>query len=297
MSQTSSLSVGVDVGGTFTDLVAVDAEGRITTQKVPSTPADQSEGVARALGLLGAANVIRFVHGTTIAANALLERSGSRVVLVATEGFTDVLHLARQDRASLYDLARHHPAPLVRREDTVGVRERMVPEGVHVALSDEALGAAVERVRKLAPDVVVVALLHAYADATHEQRVGEALRKALPAAEVVLASDVFPEIREYERTATSVAEGYLRPAVSRYLTKLTERARDVGVPAPGVMTSGGGMRTVGEAARNAASLALSGPAGGVRGAAAGVKAAGVTPPPAGGTPGESGADGAPPCGG
>ncbi|HEX9483758.1 MAG TPA: hydantoinase/oxoprolinase family protein [Gemmatimonadaceae bacterium] len=276
MSQTSSLSVGVDVGGTFTDLVAVDAEGRITTQKVPSTPADQSEGVARALGLLGAANVIRFVHGTTIATNALLERSGSRVVLVATEGFTDVLHLARQDRASLYDLARHHPAPLVRREDTVGVRERMVPEGVHVALSDEALGAAVERVRKLAPDVVVVALLHAYADATHEQRVGEALRKALPAAEVVLASDVFPEIREYERTATSVAEGYLRPAVSRYLTKLSERARDVGVPAPGVMTSGGGMRTASEAARSAASLALSGPAGGVVGAAAVVKAAGFT---------------------
>lgn len=270
----TSLSVGVDVGGTFTDLVAVDASGAVTTHKVPSTPSDQSDGVARALELLHGAMVSRFVHGTTVATNMLLERSGARVVLVATAGFTDVLHLARQDRASLYDLARHHPAPLVAREHTVAARERVVPEGIHLSLTDAEVAAVVEQVRLLDADVVAIALLHSYADDTHERRLGDALRSALPMAEVVLSSEIFPEIREYERTATTVAEAYLRPGVARYLERLTARAESLGVPAPGVMTSGGGMRTVTQASRGAASLALSGPAGGIVGAAAVVRAAG-----------------------
>ena len=268
------LSVGVDVGGTFTDLVAVDERGTVTTRKVPSTPADQSDGVARALELLDRAPVSRFVHGTTVATNMLLERAGARVALVATEGFTDVLHLARQDRASLYDLSLHHPAPLVAREDTIAARERLVPEGVHIALTDDAIADVVARVRALAPDVVAIALLHSYADGTHERLIANALRDAMPALDVILSSDTFPEIREYERTATTVAEAYLRPGVARYLDRLTARAAALGVPAPGVMTSGGGMRTVEQASRGAASLALSGPAGGIVGAAAAVRAAG-----------------------
>jgi N-methylhydantoinase A len=272
----SGVSVGVDVGGTFTDLVAVDDAGRVATHKLPSTPHDQSEGVASALGLLGGAGVSRFVHGTTVATNMLLERAGARVALVATEGFTDVLHLARQDRASLYDLARHHPAPLVARAHSVGARERITPEGVHRALDEAGVSDVVARVRALAPEIVVVALLHAYADDRHERRLASALRAVLPGVDVVLSSEVFPEIREYERTATTVAEGYLRPGVARYLERLTARAESLGVPAPGVMTSGGGMRTVREAARSAASLALSGPAGGVVGAAAALRAAGLT---------------------
>jgi N-methylhydantoinase A len=270
----SALSVGVDVGGTFTDLVAVDANGSVTTRKVPSTPADQSEGVSVALALLDGAEVSRFVHGTTVATNMLLERAGARVALVATEGFTDVLHLARQDRASLYDLSRHHPPPLVARDHTVGARERLVPEGVHLALTADAIADVVARVRALDPDVVAVALLHAYADGTHERRIAQALRAAMPTIVVVLSSEVFPEIREYERTATTVAEAYLRPGVSRYLRQLTARAASLGVPAPGVMTSGGGMRTVDQAAQSAAALALSGPAGGIVGAAAALRAAG-----------------------
>jgi N-methylhydantoinase A len=271
-----SLSVGIDVGGTFTDLVAVDASGTVTTEKVPSTPSDQSDGVARALELLSGAPVSRFVHGTTIATNMLLERAGARVALVATEGFTDVLHLARQDRASLYDLARHHPPPLIARDHAIGARERMVPEGIHVELSDAAVADVVERVRALAPDVVAIALLHAYADDTHERRLAIALNGAMPELEVVLSSQVFPEIREYERTATTVAEAYLRPGVSRYLERLTARAAALSIPAPGVMTSGGGMRTVSQAARGAAALALSGPAGGIVGAAAVLRAAGFS---------------------
>jgi N-methylhydantoinase A len=272
----SAASVGVDVGGTFTDLVAVDASGEILSFKLPSTPHDQSEAVAEALGRVTRAGgaVSRFVHGTTVATNMLLERRGARVVLVATEGFTDLLHLARQDRASLYDLTRHHPAPLVTREMTVGVCERIAPEGVVLALDDGAIDDVVERVRSLAPDVVGICLLHAHADPRHERRIGEALRRALPALDVVLSSDVFPEIREYERSATTSAEAYLRPGVARYLERLTRRAAETGVPAPGVMTSGGGMRTVTEATRGAASLALSGPAGGVVGAAAALRAAG-----------------------
>ena len=270
----SARSVGVDVGGTFTDLVSVDATGSVTTHKLPSTPHDQSEGVAATLALLAGATVSRFVHGTTVATNMLLERAGARVALVATEGFTDVLHLARQDRASLYDLSRHHPAPLVPRADTVGAPERITPDGIHRALDDVGVARVVDEVRALAPDVVVIALLHAYADDRHERRLAEALRAALPEVDVVLASEVFPEIREYERTATTVAEGYLRPGVARYLERLTARAEALGVPAPGVMTSGGGMRSVRDAAHGAASLALSGPAGGIVGAAAALRVAG-----------------------
>jgi len=256
----------------------VDDAGEIRSFKIPSTPRDQSEAVANALRIAtrGGTVVSRFVHGTTVATNMLLERTGARVALVTTAGFTDLLHLARQDRASLYDLTRHHPSPLVPRELTVGVRERIAPEGVVLALDDTAVAEVVERVSSLAPDVVAICLLHAHADPRHEQRLADALGRALPAADVVLSSEIFPEIREYERAATTTAEGYLRPGVARYLERLTTRALACGAPAPGVMTSGGGMRSVTEAARGAASLALSGPAGGVVGAAAALRAAGLT---------------------
>ncbi|NUO94375.1 MAG: hydantoinase/oxoprolinase family protein, partial [Gemmatimonadaceae bacterium] len=267
-------SVGVDVGGTFTDLVSVDGAGAVTAYKLPSTPHDQSAGVASALALLGGAPVARFVHGTTVATNMLLERAGARVALVATEGFTDLLRLARQDRASLYDLARHHPPPLVARTHVVGAPERIMPEGVRRTLDAAGIAGVVAKVQALAPEVVVVALLHAYADDRHERMLADALGAALPGIDIVPSSAVFPEIREYERTATTVAEGYLRPGVARYLRQLTARAEALGVPAPGVMTSGGGMRSVDEASRSAASLALSGPAGGVVGAAAALRAAG-----------------------
>ncbi len=272
----SALSVGIDVGGTFTDLVAVDASGNVTSHKIPSTPSDQSRAVASALEMLGGAAVTRFVHGTTIATNMLLERAGARVALVATDGFADVLHLARQERASLYDLSRHHPPPLVARDHTVGARERIVPEGVHLALTDAAIADVVAQVRDLAPDIVAISLLHAYDNDSHERRLADALRAALRPIDVVMSSEVFPEIREYERTATTVAEAYLRPGVAHYLERLTARAAAVGVPAPGVMTSGGGMRTVAQAARGAASLALSGPAGGIVGAAAACRAGGFS---------------------
>lgn len=259
--------IGVDVGGTFTDLVAIDPNGAISVRKVLSTPADQSEAVASALGGFAPASVDRIVHGTTVATNALLERRGARVVLCATRGFTDVIALRRQDRASLYDLSVHHPPPLVPRELVVGVDERIAPEGIIQPLTADEARRVAAAVRALEPEIVAICLLHAYADPSHEQILREEISRALPNAPVVLSSDVFPEIREFERTTTTVAEAYLRPRVAEYLRRLSERLERVGFVQPAVMTSSGGMTPARDASHKAAQLALSGPAGGVVGAA------------------------------
>lgn len=262
----SGIGIGVDVGGTFTDLVAIAADGTVSVRKVLSTPADQSEAVAAALEGFDAPAVERIVHGTTVATNALLERKGARVVLCATRGFADVIALRRQDRASLYDLSVHHPAPLVPREAIVEVSERIAPEGVVLPLSDHEARRVANAVAALRPDIVAVCLLHAYADASHEGKLGAALRAVLPPTEIVLSSDVFPEIREFERTTTTVAEAYLRPRVAEYLRRLSDRLEAAGFGEPAVMTSSGGMTPARDASRKAARLALSGPAGGVVGA-------------------------------
>ncbi|MCC6772849.1 MAG: hydantoinase/oxoprolinase family protein [Gemmatimonadaceae bacterium] len=263
-------SVGIDVGGTFTDLVAVSLDdGAVLTGKVSSTPHDQSHGVEDALRTQGPAahDVARIVHGTTVVTNMLLERRGARVVLCATDGATDLLELRRQERASLYDLAAHHPPPLVDAACVVAVGERRAPEGVIRALTPTEAERVADAVVALAPDIVAVSLLHAYADPAHEVQLAEAIRARLPAIDIVCSWDVLPEIREYERTATTACEAYARPGVGRYLANLTERVAALGMPAPGVVSSSGGMRDAKDAARFAASLALSGPAGGVAGAA------------------------------
>jgi N-methylhydantoinase A len=264
----SRIGVGVDVGGTFTDLVAIDASGSIDARKVLSTPADQSEAVATALESFEPSHVERIVHGTTVATNALLERRGARVVLCATRGFTDVIALRRQDRAALYDLSIHHPRPLVDRDAVVAVEERISPDGIVVALSETEADRVVTQALALKPDIVAICLLHAYADSSHEQRLREVFSRRAPNLDVVLSSEIFPEIREFERTTTTVAEAYLRPRVGEYLQKLSERLEAKEFVQPAVMTSSGGMRPAREAARTAAQLALSGPAGGVVGAAA-----------------------------
>lgn len=265
-----SLSLGVDVGGTFTDLAAVGTDGRVVTRKVLSTPGDQSEGVGAVIAALGvpASAVGRIAHGTTVVTNLLLERKGARVVLCATAGATDLLELRRQERAGLYDLSLHHPAPLADAACVVGVAERIAVRGVLKRLTQAEADRVAGEVAALAPDIVVVSLLHAYADDSHERRLARTIARRLPRVDVVTGSSVLPEIREYERTATAVAEGYARPRVRRYLERLGSRLARQGLPAPNVMTSGGGMLPASAAAQRAASLALSGPAGGVVGAAA-----------------------------
>ena len=266
-----TLWIGVDVGGTYTDLVAIDDQGRVDARKVLSTPQDQSEGVIDALRALNRPNVERFVHGTTVATNMLLERKGARVAFCVTKGFRDLLYLRRQNRASLYDLAADYPTPLALRDLTVEVDERVEPQGVTRALTADAARQAADQVAAMQPEIVAVLLLHSYRDPTHERLLRDALKGRMPDTEVVLSSDVFPEIREYERAATTVAEAYVRPGVARYLRNLGFRLSNRPTDRPGtigVMTSSGGMRSIDEASRSAAQLALSGPAGGVVGAAA-----------------------------
>ncbi len=278
----AGIAAGVDVGGTFTDLAAVHPDGTVHTAKVLSVPDDRAAGVVAALeaaGMEGAA-LAHLAHGTTVVTNLLLERRGARVLACATAGFTDLLELRRQERAALYDLTRHHPAPLVDAGQVVGVAERLVPEGVHTPLTPDGVAAVVQAVRAAAPDTVAITLLHAYADPRHERQLRDALVAAchdLPVPpDVVCSHEVLPEIREYERMATTVAEAYARPAVRRYLEALGTRLAAKGYPAPRVMTSAGGTLAAHEAAHHAAALALSGPAGGVTGAAAVARALGIT---------------------
>ena len=269
----------MDVGGTFTDLVALTPDGAVEVRKVATTPEDPALGMFRALddlaGGRGAPAVAGappppaielLVHGTTIATNALLERRGARVVLVTTRGFEDLLWLRRQDRAALYDLARDHPPPLVVRDDVVGAAERMGPAGVLEPLTDREVARVVAAVRALAPEAVAIALLFAFRDPTHERRLAGALRDALPGAPVAASHEVLPLFREFERTSTTTVEAYLRPKVSTYLERLEGGVRERGIGALRVMTSSGGTRAPAGAAAHAASLALSGPAGGVVGA-------------------------------
>lgn len=279
---TPRVAVGIDVGGTFTDLAALHDDGRVATTKVLSIPDDRAQGVLHALTESGVAGsqLAHIAHGTTVVTNLLLERRGAHVVACATAGFTDLLELRRQERAALYDLTRHHVASLVDAADVIGVAERMVPEGVLEPLTERTVAHVVDAVLARAPETIAIAFLHAYADASHEARLAQALRTEIAkrglATDVVTSHEVLPEIREYERMATTVAEAYARPAVRRYLAGLTSRLSGAGFPAPRVMTSAGGTLSADDASRHAASLALSGPAGGVTGAAAIARALGIT---------------------
>ncbi|MDQ3302357.1 MAG: hydantoinase/oxoprolinase family protein [Actinomycetota bacterium] len=263
-----NIRLGIDVGGTFTDLVALGG-GSLVTAKVPSTPQDQSKGVMNAIQTseVEAASVTALAHGMTVATNALLERRGAKTALVTTEGFRDVLEIARQNRPSLYDLSVDRPPPLVPRELRFTVKERMGPDGEIEALDDVSLKEAVAAVKEAEVEAVAVCLLFAFAHPAHEQRLGKALREALPEVHVSLSSEVLPEFREYERFSTTAADAYLAPKLAAYLRNLADEAEEAGVPAPLVMRSSGGVARVADAIADAAGCVLSGPAGGVVGAA------------------------------
>ncbi len=269
------MRLGVDVGGTFTDLAAL-VDGELRTAKVPSTPRDQSEGV---MGCIDAAeiepdDVAAFAHGMTVATNALLERRGARTALVTTAGFRDVIEIGRQERPSLYNLSQGRPAPLVPRELRFTVSERMGPEGELCPLEESSVRAAVDAVREAEVDAVAVCLLFSFLHPEHERAVGEALRRALPELRVSLSSEVLPELREYERFSTTVADAYLSPSLSAYLSRLAQRTGEAGIPSPLVMQSSGGVVDLDAAVDQAAACLLSGPAGGVVGAAHVARASG-----------------------
>jgi N-methylhydantoinase A len=259
---------GVDVGGTFTDLVAL-VDGRIISAKVPSTPGDQSEGTMAALHAGGVvdAGISVFAHGTTVATNALLERAGARTALIVTEGFRDVIEIGRQDRPSLYDLTLNPPPPLVPRELRFSIEERVDPSGVVTPLTNEEIDRVVAQVEAADVEAVAICLLFSFLVPDHERAVGERLKARLPDLHVSMSHEVLPEFREFERLSTTVADAYLGPRLSRYLENLAQKALSAGVPSPAVMQSSGGVFDIAEAARRPARCVLSGPAGGVVGAA------------------------------
>ncbi|MBV8430637.1 MAG: hydantoinase/oxoprolinase family protein [Solirubrobacterales bacterium] len=271
--------LGVDVGGTFTDAVLA-REGRLVTAKAPTTPQDQSEGVIAAVeAVLSAAGasaeqVETFCHGMTVTTNALLEGHGARTALIATEGFTDLVELARQNRPELYRLCVGRPAPLVPPELRFGVAERMTPEGALRALEDDAVRDLVARIADAEADSVAVILLHSYRHPEHERRLGDALAEALPDLHVSLSHEVVGTFREYERAATTEIDASLSPLLATYLRRLAEQSQELGLPEPAIMQSNGGLIDLEAAAGHAAWTVLSGPAGGAAGAAYVARASG-----------------------
>jgi N-methylhydantoinase A len=274
-SHVADVRIGVDVGGTFTDLVVL-VDGELRVAKVPSTTADQSEGVMAAIATTGVdpAEVGAVAHGTTVATNALLERRGARTALVTTDGFRDVIEIARQTRPSLYDLTRRPPEPLVPRGLRFTVRERVDPDGEAAPLDEAGLAETLEQLRNADVESVAVCFLFSFLDPAHERRAGELLREALPGVRVSLSSDVLPELREYERFSTTAADAYLSPRLDGYLDRLAERLRAAGLPAPLVMQSSGGVLDLEQSEARASACVLSGPAAGVVGAAYAAAASG-----------------------
>jgi len=257
--------LGVDVGGTFTDAVLATS-GRLVTAKAPTTPGDQSEGVMAAVEAAlaradaQAADVEGFAHGMTVATNALLEGRGARTVLVATEGFTDLVELGRQARADLYRLCASRPAPMVAPQLRIAAPERCGPGGVLRELEDpQAVATAVAAHE---PEAVAVVLLHAYAHPAHERAIADALAERLPGVHVSLSHEVVGTFREYERAATTEVDAALSPLLARYLRRLLARAGEAGLPQPRIMQSSGGLASAQLAAGHAAFTVLSGPAGG-----------------------------------
>jgi N-methylhydantoinase A len=269
--------LGVDVGGTFTDAALLTGGGLITG-KAPTTTADQSEGVmdavAEALDRAGAEarQVERFVHGMTVGTNALLEGRVAHTALLATEGFTDLEELGRQARAELYRLCAGHPPPLVPQDLRVAVPERTGPDGVLRELDEDALRS---RLSDVEVEAVAVCLLWGFLHPEHERRTAAVAAEALPGVHVSTSHETGGTFREYERCATTVVDAALSPLLRGYLERLTDRAREAGLPEPEVMLSSGGTAAAASAARHGSWTVLSGPAGGAVGAARVTAAAGT----------------------
>ena len=271
-SSRASFRVGVDVGGTFTDLIAYGAGGVLHSAKVPSLPGEQWRGVLDALASLGVApaSIRAFVHGTTIATNALLERKGATTGLVTTEGFRDLLEIGKGRRliGGLFDPEWQRPAPLVPRDRRLEVPERIAADGSVVRPLDgvdfDALAATL---RAKEVEAVAVALLNSYVDDAHEQTVARELASRLHGVAICDSAALTPERGEFERTSTAVLNAYLTPVMRAYLATLEKALLERDISAPvNIMGSNGGAMTLAAAAERCAGTFLSGPVGGVTGA-------------------------------
>jgi N-methylhydantoinase A len=264
--------VAVDIGGTFSDLVSLDMEtGDITTAKVPSTPPTFIDGVINALEKVKVPSpeVVVFKHGSTIATNAIIQRKGARTALMTTEGFRDVLLAGRADRTDHFDLSSIESPPLVLRRDILTVRERVDSDGgVVTDLDEDTLKRTIELLEKREIEAVAVVYLNSFMNPEHEHRTLEAIRDALPDAYACSSYDILPELKEFERTSTTVANAYIGPIVDRYLSNLTKRLEQWGFRNQTfIIHSGGGVVSLEAARRLPARTCMSGPAGGAVGAA------------------------------
>ncbi|RPI43365.1 MAG: hydantoinase/oxoprolinase family protein [Betaproteobacteria bacterium] len=271
-----ALSLGVDIGGTFTDVVAYEHDtARFHSLKVLTTPADPSEGVITGVERLfrGArldyGAVKRVVHATTLFTNSLIERRGAQTALITTAGFRDTLELRREHKYELYDLFIELPKPLVRRALRLEVTERTLADGrVEVPLAEAELRARARELIAAGVDSVAVVFLHAYANPDHERAAGRLLAREFPQLHVSLSSEISPQIREYERTSTTIANAYIKPLAERYLDHLASKLAAAGIGAPlYMMLSNGGLTHVAEAKRVPIQLLESGPAAGALAAA------------------------------
>ncbi len=261
--------VAIDIGGTFTDVVLDTGDERFAT-KVPTTHADPAEavldGLERVMRIARRApgDVSLILHGTTLATNALIERSGAVTALITTQGHRDALEMAHENRFEQYDIDIDRPRPLVPRRLRLTVPERMNAAGeILLPLDEDAVRALVPVLTEEGVTSVAIGLLHAYANPAHERRIGALLAGSLPDVSVTLASEVCPEIREFERLSTACANAYVRPLMARYLTNLSDTLAERGFGCPFLMmTSGGGLTDVDTAARFPIRLVESGPAGG-----------------------------------
>ena len=270
-----TLRLGVDVGGTFTDLALFDSDShKLEFAKTSSTPDNQALGVDTGIQkIVGQRNIkpnaIGFLaHGTTVATNALLERRGASCALLVTEGFRDVLFIGRQDRPKLYDWFARRPEPLVPRQLCFEVRERVLHTGeICVPLDEEQAIKAIKDAKAAKVAAIAVCLLHAYANPTHEHRLLDLIHEHFPEAEVSLSSEILPEFKEYERMSTTVANSFVMPIVRNYLASLEQRVRSHGISASlNIMQSNGGLMTARTAGEQSVRTMLSGPAAGALGA-------------------------------
>ena len=272
--------IGVDVGGTFTDILCLDGE-TLLSAKVPSLPGRQWRGVLNALAELGIdAGAIRvFVHGTTIATNTLLERKGARTALVTTEGFRDTLEIGRTRRliGGLFDIKFQRPRPLVPRDRRFEIGERVAADGeILSGVEPDEIAALAERLRACGSAAVAVCFINSYADDANERRAADALSQALDGVAVSQSAAVVREKGEFERFSTCVLNAYLTPVIDDYLDTLTSELEGQGIAAPvSIMGSNGGVMTLAKAAEFAAGTFLSGPVGGAGGAVRICEMAGV----------------------
>lgn len=266
-----TLRIGIDIGGTFTDLVAIAPDGSVRTHKIASTPADYSEGIAAGLSsLLTGDPVTEVLHATTVASNAVLEGRGARTALITTRGFRDVLDIRDLRMPRLYDMRWTKPPALVERRLRVEVVEKIRPDGsVSVPLDRESVDGAIALLRSERVESVAIALLHSYANPAHERAVAEAVRTQLPGVAVSVSHEILPEIKEYPRTSTTVVNAYIQPVLRGYIEKLSDRLQALGILAPlQFMQSNGGLAVTEQASAFPAHIVESGPAAGVVGAAA-----------------------------